>query len=154
MRDLTKRYIVGSISNLNLSAPIRYERYYINNNLRAQRKGNIYQKEILSDDNTVLEKQTLTPEEFSTLKAQAYSEIIRDSYLYLDNSRISIKKYYGKYEGLCRVEVSFDSVEEKNAFQKASWMGEEITSSPLAFDKDLSKLSAAEFEENMRKYLI
>ncbi len=47
------------------------------------------------------------------LKKNAYSEIIRDSYLLLDNSRVSIKKYLGKYEGLYRAEVAFNSVDEE-----------------------------------------
>ena len=43
MRKLTRRFIISSLGNLNLSRPIRYERYYINNNLRIQikKKGNI-----------------------------------------------------------------------------------------------------------------
>ena len=47
MRALTKRFIIASLNNLNLSKPMRYERYYINENLRVQRKDNKYQKEIL-----------------------------------------------------------------------------------------------------------
>jgi len=153
MRKLTKRYIVSSINDLNLSAPIRYERYYINDNLRVQRKGDIYQKEILDNSGVVLEKTNITTKEFLALKAQAYSEIIRDSYLYLDDDRISVKKYYGKYAGLFRAEVTFGSTEEENLYRKESWMGKEITSSPLAFDRDLSKLSVAEFRANLKQYL-
>ena len=33
MRKSTKRYVISSLDNLNLSPPIRYERYYINDNL-------------------------------------------------------------------------------------------------------------------------
>ena len=42
MRKLTKRYIISSLENLNLSEPIRYERYYINDNLRIQLKNYEY----------------------------------------------------------------------------------------------------------------
>ena len=38
MKRFTRRYIIYSLSNLNLSNPIRYERYYINDNLRIQKK--------------------------------------------------------------------------------------------------------------------
>ena len=46
MRKLTKRYIVNSLKDLNLSNPIRYERYYINDRLRVQRKDDKYSKEL------------------------------------------------------------------------------------------------------------
>ncbi len=38
MRKLTKRFIIASLEDLNLSNPIRYERYYINDQLRVQKK--------------------------------------------------------------------------------------------------------------------
>lgn len=153
MRRLTKRYIIDSLDNLNLSKPIRYERYYINDGLRVQRKDNKYQKEILDNNNNVIEKIDISEVEFLKLKESSYSEIIRDSYLFLEDSRISIKKYLGKYAGLYRVEVTFNSTKEENEYIKESWMGKEITNSPLAFDKDLSKLSDNEFKRELKRYL-
>ncbi len=41
---LTRRFILKTIDGLNLSSPIRYERYYINDNLRVQKKGNVFEK--------------------------------------------------------------------------------------------------------------
>ena len=153
MRRLTRRYVVDSLNNLNLSNPIRYERFYINDNLRIQKRNNKLEKEILDDNNKVIEKLEIEEELFIKLKQEAYLEIIRDSYLYLDDDRISIKKYYGKYEGLNRVEVKFSSIEEMNCYEKEKWMGKEITNSPLAFDKYLSKLSKEEFKNKLKKYL-
>lgn len=153
MRRLTKRFIINSLNNLNVSDPIRYERYYINDKLRVQKKDKKCQKEILDDDNNLLEKTDISEIEFLNLKKDAYSEIIRDSYLSLDDSRISIKKYLGKYKGLYRVEVAFNSLEEENEYIKEEWMGADITNSPLAFDKDLSKLSTDEFKEELNKYI-
>ena len=153
MRKLTKRYIVNSLKDLNLSNPIRYERYYINDRLRVQKKDNKYQKEILDENNNVIEKIDIYQSEFLKLKESSYLEIIRDSYLFLEDNRISIKKYLGKYQGLYRVEVTFNSIEEQNEYVKEQWMGKEITNSPLAFDKYLSKLSEKEFKEELKKYL-
>lgn len=153
MRRLTKRYIINSLDGLNLSNPIRYERYYINNRLRIQKKNNRYEKEILDDNNIIIEKIDISKSEFLNLKEMAYSEIIRDSYLLLEDNRISIKKYLGRYLGLYRVEVNFNSLKEESEYIKASWMGQEITNSPLAFDKYLSKLSDVEFKEELKKYL-
>ena len=153
MRKLTKRYIVNSLKDLNLSNPIRYERYYINDRLRVQKKDNKYQKEILDENNNVIEKIDIYQSEFLKLKESSYSEIIRDSYLFLEDNRISIKKYLGKYQGLYRVEVTFNSIEEQKEYVKEQWMGKEIINSPLAFDKYLSKLSEKEFKEELKKYL-
>ena len=153
MERLTRRYIVNSLNNLNLSNPIRYERFYINDNLRIQNRDNKLEKEVLDDNNKVIEKLEIEEELFIKLKQEAYSEIIRDSYLYLDDDRISIKKYYGKYEGLNRVEVEFSSVEEMKCYEKEEWMGKEITNSPLAFDKYLSKLSNEEFKSELNIFI-
>lgn len=150
---LTRRFIIDDIDNINISRPIKYERYYINDNLRVQRKGNIFEKEILNDENNILERRKILKDEFDRLKENAYSEIVRDSYLYLDDDRISIKKYLGKYEGLIRVEVKFNSIDEMNSYNKESWMGAEITNSPLAFDKDLNKLSGEEFLLELNRYV-
>ena len=152
MRELTKRFIINSLKDLNLSNPIRYERYYINDRLRVQKKDNKYQKEILDENNNVIEKIDIYQSEFLKLKESSYSEIIRDSYLFLKDERISIKKYLGKYRGLYRVEVTFNSIEEQNEYVKEQWMGKEITNSPLAFDKYLSKLSNEEFKKELEKY--
>lgn len=153
MRRLTKRFIVETIENLELSSPIRYERYYISDTLRIQKKGNVFQKEVLDEENNLLEKQEISEQEFRSLKISSYSEIIRDSYLYLKDNRISIKKYLGKYNGLYRVEISFNSLEEENGFRKESWMGKDITETALAFDKDLSKLTEEEFQKLLIQYL-
>lgn len=153
MRRLTKRYIIDSINNLHISEPIRYERYYINDYLRIQKKNDKYQKETLDNSNNIVEKVEILETEFLELKEKAYAEIIRDSYLFLDDNRVSIKEYSGRYTGLYRVEVTFHSIEEEKSYEKEKWMGEEITNSPLAFDKDLSKLTEAEFLKELRKYL-
>lgn len=150
---LTRRFIVRSLDNIPLSEAIRYERYYINDKLRIQKKNNRYEMEILDEENVLIEKKEIPENEFLKLKEQAYSKIIRDSYLFLNDKRVSIKKYLDNYEGLNRVEVKFSSIEEMNTYQKETWMGQEITQSPLAFDKYLSKLDYDEFQKEINKYL-
>lgn len=153
IRRLTKRYIVKSLQNLNLSSPLRYERYYINNHLRIQKKNTLLEKEELDDNNEVILKKEITETEFNLLKSQAYQSIIRDSYLYLDDNRISIKTYYATYEGLNRVEVQFITEEEMKNFHPLPWMDEDITETPLAFDVHLSKLNREEFVSLLNKHL-
>lgn len=149
---LTKRYIVETLDNIILSSPIRYERYYINDNLRVQKKGNKLEKEILDNENNIVEKMTISQNEFDLLKNKSYTKIIRDSYLYLNDERVSIKKYYDNYDGLIRIEVKFNSIKEMNTYQKELWMGKDITNTPLAFDKYLSKLTKDDFLLELKKY--
>ncbi len=145
MLRLTKRYIIDSLNYLELSSKIRYERYYIDDNLRIQSKDNIYEKEIL-DNNIVISKTKISAEEFNKIKQKSIKAIIRNSYLYLNDDRITIKEYLGEYKGLLRVEVSFESQEELNKYEEEYWMGAEITNTKLAFDTDLYKLDKVEFE--------
>lgn len=152
-KRLTRRFIIKTLNGLNLSNPIRYERYYINDNLRIQLKNNLLEKENLNDDNVIVSKERISKEEFSSLKEKAYKKIIRDSYLYLEDERISIKKYYDSYFPLIRVEIEFSSKEEMVTYQKESWMDQEITDSPLGFDKYLSKLNREAFIKEIDKYL-
>ena len=149
---LTKRFVVSSLDNIPLSIPIRYERYYINDNLRIQKKQDNLEKEILDNDNNIIEKKNILEEEFNTLKNESYSKIIRDSYLYLNDETVSIKRYFDNYEGLIRVEIKFNTIEEMKSYIKESWMGKEITNTPLAFDKYLSKLSREEFLIELERY--
>lgn len=44
---LTRRFLISSMEGLNLSDPICYERYYIDQYIRIQKKGEIFEKEIL-----------------------------------------------------------------------------------------------------------
>lgn len=151
-KRMTRRFIINTIDNLNINTPIRYERYYINDELRIQKKDNLYEQEILQD-NIVIKKEQISSDEFNSLKNKSYKEIIRDSYLYLDDERVSIKKYYGTYEGLIRVEVKFSTYKEMKEYKKEVWMGSEITDSYLAFDKDLSKLDREQFIKELKKYV-
>lgn len=152
IKRLTRRFIINAIDGLELSTPISYERYYINDTLRIQKKGQKLEKEILDSDNVVIKKEFIEIKELEQLKKQSYKKIIRDSYLYLKDKRVSIKKYYDEYESFIRVEVSFDTKEEMENYQKENWMGKEITDSPLAFDKYLSKLTKEQFLLEMKKY--
>lgn len=147
----TKRYILDNIDNLNLSNSLRYERYYINSNLRIQKRGNSYSKEILLD-NEVISKVNINEQEFNKLRETSTKEIVRDSYLYLDDERISIKKYYGDYIGLIRIEVKLNSEDEVLNYIPLDWFGKEITDSPLAFDSYLINLSKKEFMIELEKY--
>lgn len=150
MKRLTKRYLVEKLPKENISEPWIYERYYLNDNLRIQSKNNIYEKEIiLSDQKSIIER--ITKEEFIILQNKSSKKIIRKSYLYLKDKRISIKEYEQDYAPFIRAEVSFSKKEEMNTYRKEVWMTKEITNTPLAFDSTLYKLSKKEFTNILNK---
>lgn len=97
----------------------------------------------------MVSKEQISFDEFIGLKGKAYQEIIRDNYLYLNDNRISIKKYYGMYEGLIRVDIEFQSSGELKQYQKEKWMDKEITLSSLAFDNYLSKRNRDQFLKDL-----
>lgn len=150
-KRLTKRYILGDFPNIELSEPLRYERYYIDNNTRIQSRGKEYEKEILND-NIVIKKELISCDEFEKLKYNATKYIIRDSYLVKGNRNISIKRYYGNYDGLIRIEVKFNDKDEMDSFRPPKWFGKDITDTPLAFDSKLIELSNEEFKDCLKEF--
>lgn len=151
-KRLSKRFLLLDSCPKKLSEPRRYERYYLNNQTRVQKKGQKYEKEELSINNIVLTKIEISEEEFLNLIKNCSKKIIRDSYLLLDCPNISIKVYKETYEGLSRIEVDFKSKEEMDAYQKEYWMGPEITDTPLAFDARLIELSQEKFQEILKQF--
>ena len=86
-----KKIYNKKIDKIPVSKPIRYERYYINDKLRIQNRDGVYEKEILDDNNIIISKIYITSDEFNVLKNQSYTEIIGESYMYLKDTRVSIK---------------------------------------------------------------
>ncbi len=84
----------------------------------------------------------ITKEEFDDLKQNASEAIIRDRYNISSNPDIAIQVYHGKFEGLIRVEVEFETQEKAMSFQPLDWMGEEMTGLPIARDSKLLDLTS------------
>lgn len=157
--EIERKFLPKQLPNLDKFVSIRYERCYIkntdDNQVRIQKKGQKYELETkikISDIEFKKEKKTITKEQFINLKEQSVKFIIRDSYLISHNPNITIKKYYGDYEGLYRVEVEFDSIEESKQYKIPKWIGEEITSTKLANDNKLILLDRNEFLEILNCY--
>jgi len=152
--EIERKFLVSTPPDLSGQEPIRYERYYLsrtgNIEERIQKKANVYEyekKERVSDLEHRKEKRPITQEEFESLRTGTSDAIIRDSFKVSENPDITIKVYHGKYEGLVRAEVEFDSLESAEAFIPPAWMGKEITGTPLGKDSDLLDLSEEQFKE-------
>lgn len=143
--------------------PIRYERYFLKDKdgvqERIQRRGDVYEREIkqaLPQRGKVVihkkEKYPLTKGDFNRLKiGKERDGIIRESYELSTRPPISIKIYQGRFEGLIRAEIEFDSAEEAATYVPEVWMGNEITTTPLGMDSRLLHLTKEEFESLLQR---
>jgi len=148
--EIERKFLVTHSPDLSRIEPNRYERYYLsvtkNSEERIQGVNGVYayEKKVAIDAFTrSTERHELVREEFEELKADSSRAIIRDSFKI--SSQLSIKVYYGEFEGLIRAEVEFESLAEANAYIPESWMGAEITDSPLGRDSRLLQLDHGEF---------
>lgn len=156
-KEIEKKYLVKQMPNLKNIKPIRYERYYINDNIdnqiRVQKKADKFileTKTKISDMECKKEKQEITEKEFLKLIKDCKKVIIRDSYLINEKPNITIKIYQGTYKGLIRAEVEFNNEYEYNNFEIPGWFGKDITNTELGMDARLIKLDREDFLEILR----
>lgn len=154
--EIERKFLIKKLPDISGITPIRYERYFLKNEdgieERVQKKGNKYEyesKRLISELERTRDKKEISEEEFEKLKLKGGEAIIRDGYA-LDD-RVSIKIYHGRFAGLKRAEIEFGTVEEAKEYQPESWMGKEITATPLAKDSTLLRLSPAEFQSILEK---
>ncbi len=156
-KEIEKKYLVKQMPNLKNIKPIRYERYYINDNIdnqiRVQKKADKFileTKTKISDMEYKKEKQEIIEKEFLKLIKDCKKVIIRDSYLINEKPNITIKIYQGIYKGLIRAEVEFNNEYEYNNFEIPEWFGKDITNTELGMDARLIKLDREDFLEILR----
>lgn len=154
--EIERKFFVQRLPDLTGITPIHHERYFLHRDEgveeRITKKDGRYvyeQKTEVSELERSQEKREISEKEFNTLKKDTSDAIIRDSYLLSKRPHITIKIYRGRFEGLIRAEVEFETPEEAASFTPLPWMGEEMTGLPIARDSKLSHLTAEEF----RKYL-
>jgi CYTH domain-containing protein len=152
MIELERKFLINYMPKLDSYSAIRYERYYLNddlkNQVRVQKKNDNYELEKkikISDKEYEKIKTNISKEEYYNFIKSSTKNIIRDSYNLSEDPNISIKIYYGDYEGLSRVEVEFKNIDDYNSFVIPAWFGEEITNTKLGLDAELIKLNRIEF---------
>lgn len=156
-KEIERKYLIKQMPNLDNIKPIRYERYYINddidNQIRVQKKDDKFileTKTKISKIEYEREKKEISELEFLKLIKGCEKVIIRDSYLVNEKPNITIKIYHGIYEGLVRAEIEFDSEYEYNNFQVPDWFGKDITDTELGMDARLIKLDRKMFLDKLR----
>lgn len=135
-----------------------YERYYIYRDavveMRVQKKGERYEierKQKINELKSEKLKMEISESEFEALKKFGGEIITREGFFISSNPNVSIKIYHGKYEGLKKVEVEFDSELEANNFQIPDWYGQEITNSIVSKDSKLLDLNREQFRDFIEK---
>lgn len=156
-KEIERKYLIKQMPDLNNIKPIRYERYYIRDNVdnqvRVQKKDEKFELETKAKINDIeykKEKQEITEQEFLKLIKECKTVIIRDSYLINENPNITIKIYHGKYEGLIRAEIEFNNEYEYNNFKIPKWFGKDISDTQLGMDAKLIKLDREMFLKILR----
>jgi len=151
--EIERKFLISKMPDLSKYQSIKYERYYIYRDdaveMRIQKKGSkfeIERKEMVNKLSTKKTRLDISESEFEKLKTFGSDVIIRESYNLSFNPDISIKVYHGKYEGLKKVEVEFNSEEEAESFQVPDWYGDEITDSIVSRDSKLLDLSEDEIK--------
>jgi CYTH domain-containing protein len=155
--EIERKFYVKKMPDLSGIKPLSYERYFLKSDkgieIRISKVNNTYkyEKKIeISHLERTRKKREISKEEFDILKKDASEAVIRDRYNISYNPDIAIQIYHGRFEGLVRVEVEFDSEENARKFIPLPWMGDEMTGLPIARDAKLILLSESEF----KKYLI
>ncbi len=151
--EIERKFLVSEMPDLKGCPIFHYERYIvklkdgeeervtkINNEYRYEKKIEISSLE------RSREVMDISEEEFNHLKKQASQVIVRDKYVFSESPHIAIQIYRGRFEGLARVEVEFETVDEAQAFKPLEWMGKEITGLPVARDGALFALTDGELK--------
>lgn len=160
-KEIEIKFLCCDLSIINDKIPIRYERYFlnddVNNQIRIQRKDSIYEKEIKIKINEFeFEKQkiSISKSKFIEMSKKSNKSILRDSYLISKSPNITIKKYFGIYEGLIRVEIEFKNLSERENFNIPYYCGIEITGSKIAIDAELIKLNREDFLKELNEIIL
>lgn len=151
--EIERKFFVREMPNLSGIKPLHYERYFLKCKdgveERISKVNDKYVYERKTEVSTLersREKKDLSEQEFIQLKEKSSEAIIRERYNISSNPDIAIEIYHGKFEGLIRVEVEFETEEEADSFVPLPWMGKEMTGLPIARDSKLLDLKVEEFQ--------
>lgn len=152
--EIERKFFVRDMPDLSGLQPLRYERYILNSagerkECRITRIGErhyLENKRVVSDIERSSEKKEISKDEFERLKREAGDAIIRDKYVIgSGNDSVSLQVYHGRFEGLVRAEIEFESEERAKRFVPPSWMGKEMTGLAISRDATLSKINMEAF---------
>ncbi|MDO8625425.1 MAG: hypothetical protein Q7R47_05055 [Candidatus Diapherotrites archaeon] len=158
--EIERKFLVRKMPSLYGLTPVKQERYYLFDGngieIRIQSKNDHFELERktrigkLSRDS---HKIPISKKEFDALKKFGKSKTVRTSYAISKNPNIKIKVYAGKFRGLVRAEIEFESEKTARRFKPMAGMGTEITHTPLGRDQELGKLGRKRFKQLLNRLL-
>lgn len=154
--EIERKFYVKEMPDLSGITPLHYERYFLERGdgreIRISKVNDLYFYEDKSEVSALertRSKKEISEEEFEKFKQDASEAIIRERYNISSHPDIAIQIYHGKFEGLVRAEVEFDSEDDAKAFIPPFWIGEEMTGLPIARDSKLLDTTS----EELKKYI-
>ena len=155
--EIERKFFVREMPDLSGIEPLHYERYFLKREdgveERISKVNDKYVYERKTEVSTLersREKKEPSEQEFNQLKEKASEAIIREQYTISSNPDIAIQIYHGRFEGLVRAEVEFETEKEAKSFIPLPCMDKEMTGLPIARDSKLLDLSAEEFQEYLK----
>ncbi len=151
--EIERKFFVREMPDLSGLEPLHYERYFLKHEDGVEERISKVNDKYVYERKTEVsalersrEKKELSEQEFNQLKEKASEAIIRERYTISSNPDIAIQIYHGRFEGLVRAEVEFETKEEAESFIPLPWMGKEMTELPIARDSKLLDLKAGELQ--------
>ncbi len=155
--EIERKFFVSDMPKLDGIRPIVYERHILESDssreVRITKINDRYIKEVKIKSSELCrttESLEISEAIFDGLKVNSIGSLTRDKYVIKGSPEIHLQVYHGKFEGLVRAEVEFESEVEARAYVPEKWMGEEMTGMPIARDAELINLSKEEFEKYIR----
>ncbi len=140
--EIEKKYLVKNLpKNLDKYKNLKISQGYISNTeptIRIRQLGTEYILTIKSTENIEAKNKCIVNEEFefkiseekyielSTKVSNTFIEKTR-YYIPINNLMAELDIYHNQLNGLCTVEVEFNTLEEFEAFQPEDWFGEDVT---------------------------
>lgn len=155
--EIERKFFVREMPDLSGIEPLYYKRYFLRREKGIEERISkvndkyIYEQKVeISSRERSREKKEISKEEFDRLKEKASEAIIRERYDISTNPKVSIQIYHGRFEGLVRAEIEFETEERAQSFIPLSWMGKEMTDLPIARDSKLLDLTSSELQEYLK----
>lgn len=159
--SFTRKFILKELPPFTKSSSSLDSRFYLYSQvgtvIRVQSKNGAYEIERkidLDGIKKISQRIAISDAEFLELGKLCPLTIVRETITYTDLPNYKFRVYKERFEGLLRAEVSFSSLEDLQNYVPASWLGSDISLSPLAKDESLLNLTDSEFKKNLSTYLI
>jgi CYTH domain-containing protein len=161
MNEIQRKFFVKTSLDVSGLVPFSCKQYFLKRGggleERVSKVQNIFFYDkiiVLSSIERIRDRKEITQEEFNTLTKDSHGAVVlRNTYLLSSKPKITLHVYKGKFKGLIRAEVKFDSVKEANSFKPLPWMGKEITGLDIARNSTLLNLTQKEFLSSLRDLL-